>query len=110
MSNVQQVLDDMFQFSIGEQVYFKVALHDSERKPKRFIILERVLQQCSGGIQFFYVLGGPTQGNFKVSEVEITKEEPSYKPMQRKEILDSYMMGTNVPKTIIDEFIAEGKL
>jgi hypothetical protein len=66
-----------FEFEIGEQVYFKTALHNAEATPKRFIVLEQIAQRCPGGTQMFYhVMSDKVLHS--VPETVLTREQPEY--------------------------------
>lgn len=66
-----------FEFEIGELVFVKSALHADGVRPKYFVIIERLAQQCSGGIQRLYKLAGE-EG--VVPEIALTRDEPPYRP------------------------------
>jgi hypothetical protein len=67
------------EFEVGELVYPRSALHCDGQRPRRFVIVERYVQQCHGGVQKLYRLHG-VDGNL-VSEVALTREEPEYRPL-----------------------------
>ena len=64
-----------FAFDIGEMVYCKAAAHRRDSFPRRFIILERLAQQCPGGVQLHYKLNG-VDGNHL--EIALTRDKPPY--------------------------------
>ena len=66
-------------FEIGDIVYFKTALHDEHARPTAFLVLERFLQECPGGIQKSYVL---TEQQHAVLEIALTKDRPKYEPSE----------------------------
>ena len=77
-----------FEFEIGELVYIRSANHAKGVRPRRFIILERIVQQCCGGIQLFYLLDDPNIP--QRSEILLTREEPAYRPDSAAERNDTY--------------------
>jgi hypothetical protein len=72
-----------FQFEIGELVYFKAAAHNSSHRPRRFVIYERHVQECSGGVQKLYRLDGCDR---LAVEIVLTTKEPPYRPISEEEI------------------------
>ena len=54
------VLNQAFRFKIGDSVWMKSAVADmgTDYRPTTFIIEQRLLQQCHGGIQFMYTVVG----------------------------------------------------
>ena len=75
-----------FEFEIGELVFIKSATHIIGSRPKRFLILERVVQQCHGGIQLMYLLDVP---NLPLRpEIALTREEPAYRPVSLEQLMD----------------------
>ncbi len=74
-----------FEFEIGDIVYFKTADHFAGQRPKQFIVVERIAQQCSGGIQLLYKIGAVTS---VISEIELSREEPPYRQMSSDEVLE----------------------
>ena len=55
---LNKALDALFKFKIGDQVWFASAVVDmvDGLRPTTFTIVERVVLQCSGGVQKFYAL------------------------------------------------------
>ena len=53
-------MSDQFKFVIGDLVIFKTALYMFELEcmeaPEVYAVLERIKQECSGGVQLHYVL------------------------------------------------------
>ena len=45
-------------FEVGDFVYFRNASHHIEALPKRFVVTERLVQECHGGVQRLYKLHG----------------------------------------------------
>lgn len=64
-------------FEVGEMVYVRHALHNANRVPLQYIITERYVQECHGGIQRLYKLLGE-QGMYP--EIALTRERPAYQP------------------------------
>ena len=95
MSGIQEILDDMFQFKVGDIVYTKCANNNAHAVPNKFIITERHLNQCSGGIQFSYTIGGVLK-SFKVQEIELCKEPPPYEKMSKDRFMESSIMNMNL--------------
>ena len=71
-----------FQFEIGELVYMKTARHDAENTPRKFMIIERLAQQCPNGVQLHYKLQPPMESP-KVLELCISREMPAYEPVDK---------------------------
>ena len=69
-------------FEIGDIVYFKTALHDEHSRPIAFMVLERFVQECPGGIQKSYVL---TEQSRPIMEIALTKDKPAYEPSEHSE-------------------------
>ena len=46
-------LDDHFKFKLGAFVFFRTASHNDSQRPKRFLVTERFLEECEGGVQKF---------------------------------------------------------
>lgn len=65
-----------FKFEIGDLVYIKGTSHDFDHRPNQFLIVERLVQQCHGGIQLLYKLLDRTQHH---PEIVLTREQPAYK-------------------------------
>lgn len=74
-----------FKFSIGEMVYLKTVLDEimvradlgDEQYPKSAMVLERILQECPGGVQRHYTIGREGQ-QFRFMEIELTKLNEFY--------------------------------
>lgn len=71
-----------FLFEIGDTVFFSSAQHAAGHRPKQFVIYERLAQECHGGIQRLYRLGGV---DMNVPEVLLVRDEPAYRPMSQAE-------------------------
>lgn len=79
-------------FEIGDVVYFRTAEHRHGTRPKPFIVTGREIEECPGGIQKHYKLGGVSG---TAHEMELTKEIPPYQKgawvegwMEEKEFKD----------------------
>ena len=67
-----------FKFVIGEFVYLRTAVTDSfleadlgfYRLPKSLIITARRMEECSGGVQFLYVISSGA-GSYNVHQLEL---------------------------------------
>ncbi len=81
-----------FEFEIGELVFVKSATHIKGSRPKQFLILERVIQQCHGGIQLMYLLDVPDLP--LRPEIALTREEPAYRPVSAAEQKDTFRQWT----------------
>ncbi len=81
-----------FEFEIGELVYIRSANHAAGVRPRQFVILEQILQQCCGGIQLFYLLDDPNMP--QRSEFLLTREEPAYRPVSEAERKDTFRQWT----------------
>ncbi len=83
-------LDKVFKFKIGEMVYPKIALQLYEKLPAAFgikspfQIVERILQECPGGVQKSYKtrgysfnkgLGLGESNYYMFIEIELEREE-----------------------------------
>lgn len=66
-----------FQFEIGDFVYMKSAPHTMESVPNAFVVYERIAQQCHGGVQKHYKLGGRDN---MIPETLLTRDRPPYQP------------------------------
>ena len=77
MSDPSKVLDQLFQFGVGDIVYFKTAPHNRDKYPNRFMVVERFVQQCHGGVQFLYKLDPPARDGL-VPEIVLCIEKPPY--------------------------------
>jgi hypothetical protein len=64
-------------FEIGDIVYFAATQHTDSCRPRRFVVYERFAQECHGGIQKLYRVGGEAN---MVSEPLLTSVEPEYRP------------------------------
>lgn len=69
-----------FRFALGVSVYFKHAAHDRACRPNQFVVVERIAQECAGGLQKLYRFSGDTN---TYSEIALTVEEPPYRPMTK---------------------------
>jgi len=70
-------LTAMLEFEVGEFVYRRTASHSDSVRPRRFLITERYLQQCHGGIQKMYRLD-PDEGQL-LPEIALTRDEPPFR-------------------------------
>lgn len=85
-----KTLSVIFDFEIGEMVYFKAARHTMEGFPRRYMIVERIAQQCPGGVQLQYRLGD-WDGRHLTNEIELSRDMPPYErslPERRQEARD----------------------
>ena len=73
-----------FRYEIGELVYIRGATNTGSITPNRFVIIERMAQQCHADFQRLYRLVG-----FRdlVPEIAITRDEPEYQPRHWREPL-----------------------
>lgn len=76
------------QYEVGDMVYIRNAIHDRAHRPKQFVILERYIQQCMGGIQLAYRLNARGEGLHFYMEVELTLTEPKYQKTSQEELED----------------------
>lgn len=70
-----------FEFEIGDIVYFKDHDHDATRIPYKYVVFERIAQECHGGVQRLYRLCG--HGVDMVTmwpAVVLTKDKPAFEP------------------------------
>jgi len=82
-----------FKFEIGDVVYFKTAKNDCDGRPIKLMVLERIAQECPGGIQLQYkVMGSSISAAFL--EILLTKDCPPYEPNEEREA-DRLRMITN---------------
>ena len=70
-------LDEHFKFKLGAFVFFRTASHNDSQRPKRFLVTERFLEECEGGVQKFYRLN-PFDGKL-VPEIALASEEPEFR-------------------------------
>ena len=58
--DLEAVFNQTFRFKIGDPVWMKSAFADmgTDYRPCTFIIEQRLLQQCHGGIQLMYTVVG----------------------------------------------------
>ncbi len=61
-------------FEIGELVYFKGAIYNTHQTPNRYMVVERYVNECHGGIQRLYKLEGIT---VQVAEIALTRDVPT---------------------------------
>jgi len=78
-----------FEFELGDMVYFKSAQHSLGKRPLRFVVYERLAQQCHGGIQRLYKLGTITE---LVPEILLRNREPEYSKRCDAEIEERFAM------------------
>lgn len=71
-----------FQYEIGELVYLKDELNAFCHVPNSHVIIERVAQQCHGGIQRQYRL---MRLDSWVPEIALQREKPEYTESFRPE-------------------------
>lgn len=64
-----------FEFEIGDLVYFKAAMHTDGETPNRFVVTERLAQQCHADIQKLYRLDGVERW---IPCVALSAEMPAY--------------------------------
>jgi hypothetical protein len=74
-----------FEYEIEDVVYFEAALHSRRAIPSRFIVQERIAQECCAGVQVFYKLVNHPN---LVPEFALTREMPAYEPVSEEEIAD----------------------
>ena len=74
-----------FEFEIGDLVFFKGAQHTAGHRPKQFVVYERIAQQCHGGVQKRYRVGGITE---LVVEPLLVRDEPPYRATTQESIDD----------------------
>ena len=72
-----------FAFEIGDKVYTRTASHHAGRRPKAFIVYERLAQECHGGIQRLYKC---YELEGYVPEIVLTREMPPYGRMSPEAI------------------------
>jgi hypothetical protein len=81
-------LEVVFEFCIGQIVYFKGSANNATSTPRKFVVYEQIAQRCHGGIQRQYRL---CDWNEFVPEVVLTCECPPYEwadPQRTLEELD----------------------
>ena len=83
----------MFEFEIGELVFFKGTQHNRSCRPNQFCVTERLAQECHGGIQKMYRLSG-TDPHLLHPEIALTREEPAYRPVSGAEQKDTFRRWT----------------
>lgn len=67
-----EFLDALFKFKLGEIVYFRATdVVIGRDVPMGYVITERRLQHCDGGLQMAYVIGNKAH-----AECELTRERP----------------------------------
>lgn len=66
-----------FQFEIGDIVYFRQSPNNMDNIPNRFLVTERLAQQCHGGIQMLYRLH---DRDALIPEVAIRGDCPPFQP------------------------------
>jgi len=66
-----------FKFQIGELVYVRGSMYGEGRRPRQFVILERIAQECPVGVQLQYKLHDVA--GFML-EIALTRDEPPYRP------------------------------
>jgi len=66
-----------FKFEIGQVVYFKLAAHDAVSRPNAFMVIERIMQECPGGVQKNYKLSGRAE---MINEIALTADLPEFTP------------------------------
>lgn len=64
-----------FDFEIGDEVYLKTARSSFRETPSAVMIIERVAQECHGGVQRLYQLFGYDN---LVPELVLTKQQPPF--------------------------------
>lgn len=74
-----------FAFELGQIVYVRSSLHTHNVSPTRYVIAERIAQECHGGVQRLYKIYG--RDDF-VPEIVLTSEEPAFRPVSDEEIAD----------------------
>ena len=74
-----------FQFEMGALVYIRGSSHTAGLRPVQFVVIERIAQECNGGIQRMYLLAGEAK---PYSELALTLEEPPYRPMPEEAMKD----------------------
>lgn len=84
-----------FEFEIGELVYIKGAQHCEGARPRRFVITERLAQQCHADMQRLYRLEGYDNRGYGVPEVALTREEPLYQNKSNEENLEHFHFSQN---------------
>lgn len=78
-------LEVNFAFEIGDLVYIKSASHRMDCVPKRYVVYERIAQQCHGGVQLLYKI---TSFDGTFPEVVLTKELPAYEPISEEALAE----------------------
>lgn len=71
----ERLLDELFVYRIGEQVYSADASFNRSSIPHKFTVIGRFLEQCPGGIQRKYQLNGLAGHSH---EITLTPEKPVY--------------------------------
>jgi len=66
-----------FKFEIGQVVYHKTAAHDIVSRPNAFMVVERMMIECPGGVQKSYKLSGKAEA---VNEIALAAELPEFTP------------------------------
>ena len=74
-----------FEFELGELVYVADAIHTNTARPRPFMIIERGMTECQGGVQKFYKLNGRLET--PCFEPALTREEPKYRPDSNETLL-----------------------
>ena len=92
-------LEAEMEFEIGDMVYMKDSVHEPGRLPQPFIVYERHLAECHGGVQRFYAIN---PGQPHVPGILLTKEMP---PL----CTDRYKATKVAMQRVEDELCAERK-
>ena len=94
-----------FKFEIEEVVYIKTALHAMDNRPNRYIVQERIAQQCHGGVQRMYKLVGMSE---HLPELALTIKEPEYRPVGDN-IIEEFIKLEERKKEFVQKIVNEQK-
>ncbi len=81
-------LSAIFAFEIGDFVYFKTAEHNERQAPQKHMVMERHIQECHGGVQTLYSIGGISG---LVPSIALTAKKPPYEKSEAELMRESYM-------------------
>lgn len=91
-------IDDFFQFRVGDWV----VLRQSKSQP--LLVVERVLQQCHGGVQVHYRFRAYTSAGTVATDL-VTCTEPELEPIQKPLHLAVFLdLLTDAKESLLAEF------
>ena len=84
-----------FQFDIGDIVYARDAAHDEASTPMPMCIIERIAQECMGGVQRLYKT---SRTDKLLPEVCLTNERPPYQRVDSDRIAEQAELRATIRK------------